>query len=243
MDCIYDHDPFFQAYAQMSRSKQGLSGAGEWQQLKRLFPDLTGKRVLDLGCGYGWHCAYAAACGAASVLGIDASEKMIGVAKARNPAPQIAYRVCDLNHYEYPTEAYDCVISNLVLHYVSDLDGIYRKIYHTLVPGGYFILNIEHPVFTAGVRQEWVRDDAGQALYWPVTGYFSPGERETIFVGERVIKQHHTLTQILMGLLRAGFRIDAVEEPTPPAEMMDLPGMEEELQRPMMLLVRARKEP
>ena len=69
MSGVYDDENFFQAYAQMPRSNLGLAGAGEWHQLKNLFPDLTGKKVLDLGCGYGWHCAYAAAHGAAEVVG------------------------------------------------------------------------------------------------------------------------------------------------------------------------------
>lgn len=43
MDNIYDDKDFFDRYAQMSRSLQGLSGAGEWRQLKALFPDLSGK--------------------------------------------------------------------------------------------------------------------------------------------------------------------------------------------------------
>ncbi len=50
----YENEAFFQQYAQMSRSREGLSAAGEWHQLKPLFPPLEGKSVLDLGCGYGW---------------------------------------------------------------------------------------------------------------------------------------------------------------------------------------------
>ena len=83
MKSQYDNDIFFAQYAQMSRSRQGLEGAGEWHQLKPLFPPLEGKAVLDLGCGYGWHCAYAAQNGAAQVLGIDSSEKMIAEARRR----------------------------------------------------------------------------------------------------------------------------------------------------------------
>ena len=49
----YDNQAFFQQYAEMSRSKEGLSAAGEWSQLRPLFPELSGKAVLDLGCGYG----------------------------------------------------------------------------------------------------------------------------------------------------------------------------------------------
>ena len=59
----YDDEEFFQKYSQMSRSQKGLSGAGEWSTLKKLLPDFAGKRVLDLGCGYGWHCIYAAGAG------------------------------------------------------------------------------------------------------------------------------------------------------------------------------------
>ena len=55
----YDQENFFQQYSQMTRSQGGLAAAGEWQQLRALFPPLQGKRVLDLGCGYGWHCRYA----------------------------------------------------------------------------------------------------------------------------------------------------------------------------------------
>src|SRR5699024_12561430 len=49
-------------------------------------------------------------------------------------------------------------------------------------------------------------------LYWPVDGYFTPGPRQTRFLGCPVTKQHHTLTQILMGLLTRGFALEAVEE-------------------------------
>lgn len=53
MSNIYDNKEFFNAYADMPRSRGGLDAAGEWHQLKPLFPDLNGKAVLDIGCGYG----------------------------------------------------------------------------------------------------------------------------------------------------------------------------------------------
>ena len=93
MGNIYDNETFFAEYGRMSRSAQGLSGAGEWHQLEPLFPPLQNSAVLDLGCGYGWHCKYAADHGAAEVLGLDASERMIGEALARNAHPRIRYEV------------------------------------------------------------------------------------------------------------------------------------------------------
>ena len=231
----YDDPAFFHEYAQMSRSRYGLNGAGEWPQLQPLFPELTGKTVLDLGCGYGWHCQYAAEQGATSVLGIDQSVKMIREARTRNNSDCIRYQVCDLLHYDYPAETYDLVISNLVLHYVEDLETIYSQIFKTLKSDGAFLMNIEHPVFTAGVNQHFSADGT-----WPVAAYYYPGKRKTDFLGYPVSKQHHTLTQILMGLIHTGFRIEVVEEAMPPVEWRA--QMPEEMQRPMMLLVKAKKE-
>ncbi len=241
MNNIYDDKQFFDQYAKMTRSKKGLEGAVEWNQFKAMFPNLSEKQVLDLGCGYGWHCKYALECGARMVLGIDLSEKMIEEAKVRNPAQQITYQVCGLEEYEYPVDSFDCVISNLVLHYVADIDMIYKKIHRTLKESGVLLINIEHPVFTAGVNQEWIYGEDQKPLYWPVDDYFYPGERLTNFLGEKVKKQHHTLTQILMGLINAGFRIEEVNEAMPIGDITEKNNMSEEMRRPMMLLIKAVK--
>lgn len=231
----YNNPAFFAAYAQMPRSQYGLEGAGEWQQLQKMFPDTTGMNVLDLGCGYDWHCKYAADSGAKSVLGIDQSERMIAEAERRNGHENIQYQVYDLQAYDYPQAAYDLVVSNLVLHYIEDLSTIYQQIYKTLRFGGVFLMNIEHPTFTAGVNQQFAADGT-----WPVDRYYYPGERQTDFLGHSITKYHHTLTQILMGLIDAGFTLSIVEEAMPPEEWRS--AMPEEMRRPMMLLVKAIKE-
>lgn len=239
MGNIYDNETFFQEYSKMARSAQGLAGAGEWHQLEPLFPELKGKSVLDLGCGYGWHCGYAARMGAAKVLGLDQSEKMLAEARRRNSHGAIEYRQLGLEDYDYPAESWDLVVSNLVLHYVADLGAVYGRVYRTLKPGGVFLFNIEHPVFTAGVGQDWVYDGEGKPQYWPVDDYYIEGTRQTTFLGCRVEKQHHTLTTIVRELLAAGFTLEALEEARPAEEM--LPDMPDEIRRPMMLLVKAGK--
>lgn len=239
MKSEYDNDKFFAEYAKMSRSREGLRAAGEWHQLRCLFPPLRGQNLLDLGCGYGWHCKFAAEQGAAQVLGIDLSRNMIEEAQKRNADSVITYRICGIEDYEYPENTWDQVISNLALHYIADIENIFQKVHRTLKPEGIFLFNIEHPVFTAGVGQEWIYTEDGKPQYWPVDEYFIPGKRNTCFLGCDVEKQHHTLTQILMGLLKNGFELQAVEEAVPSKEMMDIPGMKDELRRPMMLLVKA----
>ena len=54
-----------------------------------------------------------------------------------------------------------------------------------------------------------------------------------------VVKQHHTLMQILMGLLNTGFKLLAAEEAQSLVEMLDIPGMGDELRRLMLLLIKA----
>ena len=235
----YDDKIFFEKYSEMSRSKNGLTGAGEWSELQKVLPDFHGKRVLDLGCGYGWHCIYAAQNGAESVLGIDISERMLAAAEEKNGHESIEYRVCAMEDLEFPDNTFDIVLSSLAFHYVKDFQGIVRKISRWMVPGGNFVFSAEHPVFKASGSQDWYYDAEGNILHFPVDNYYYEGEREAVFLGERVIKYHRTLTTYLNTLLVNGFELRNIIEPQPPEEMMGMPGMKEEMRRPMMVIVSA----
>lgn len=63
--------------------------------------------------------------------------------------------------------------------------SIFACVHQTLKPGVVFLMNIEHPMFIAGVHQEWICDNAGKTLYWPVNNYFLPDGRSTDFLGLR----------------------------------------------------------
>ena len=65
------------------------------------------------------------------------------------------------------------------------------------------------------------------------------GRAQAILEQCDVVKQHHTLMQILMGLLNTGFKLLAAEEAQSPAEMLDISGMGDELRRLMLLLIKA----
>lgn len=243
MDSIpYDNEAFFAAYGQMARSRLGLAGAGEWADFQKLFPKLAGLRVLDLGCGYGWHCRYCAEHGAKSVLGIDSSAKMLEQAIQLTDHPAVSYKRVSISDYGYPAGCFDLVLSSLALHYVADYREICKKVYQTLVPGGQFLLSVEHPVFTAFGNQDWYYDSSGKILHWPVDHYFEEGPRQAIFLGQAIEKQHRTLTTYVSGLRQAGFHLTSLVEPQPPASMARFQGMENEHRRPMMLLLAARKD-
>ena len=238
----YDDEIFFQKYSQMLRSQKGLQGAGEWSELQKILPSFQGKSVLDLGCGSGWHCKYAADHNAARVLGTDLSEKMIEKARQINAAPQIEYRRAAMEDLQFENDTFDVVLSSLAFHYVKDFGPLVEKIAGWLKTGGSFVFSVEHPVFTAYGTQDWYYDKDGNILHFPVDNYYYEGRREAVFLGEKVIKYHRTLTDYLETLLRSGFALEHVIEPQPPQEMMHLAGMKDEMRRPMMLLVGARNE-
>lgn len=238
----YDDERFFIKYSEMERSKQGLKGAGEWSELQKVLPDFSGRRVLDLGCGYGWHCLYAAEKGAEYVLGTDISEKMLLAAEEKNGHEKIEYKRSAMEDLQFGEGAFDVVISSLAFHYVQDFETVAANISRWLAPGGQLVFSVEHPVFTSYGTQDWYYDEEGNILHFPVDHYYEEGERDAVFLGEHVIKYHRTLTTYLNTLLKNGFELQHIIEPKPPKEMLDLPGMRDEMRRPMMLIVGAEKK-
>lgn len=239
----YDDTLFFDKYAAMDRSQKGLDGAGEWQSLRALLPDFAGARVLDLGCGYGWHCEYAAAHGAKSVLGTDLSERMLEEARKHHAAPQIEYRRLAMEDAAFGESSFDVVLSSLAFHYIASFDELVKRISRWLAPGGTFVFSCEHPVFTAQGPQQWYTDADGKILHFPVDRYFEEGAREATFLGEQVTKYHRTLTSYVGALLENGFALTGLVEPQPPEALIDtVPGMADELRRPMMLILSAKKQ-
>lgn len=238
MTSQYDDPAFFSAYAKMPRSQAGLKGAGEWPDFKRLLPDLAGLRVLDMGCGYGWQCRYAASRGAASVLGIDSSKRMLEAARARTTDAKITYELADLTTFQRPAESFDLVISSLAFHYVADLATLMAHIATMLSPGGTLLFTIEHPLYTAEGHEQWVKTEDGAAV-WPVDHYFDEGLRMTTFLGQQVPKYHHTLATILNSLLQNGLAITGLSEPR--GSQADIAAGESWTRAPMMLIVRGTK--
>ncbi|WP_447872681.1 class I SAM-dependent methyltransferase [Serratia fonticola] len=238
---IYDNQTFFDGYAQLSRSVQGLDGAPEWSTIRSILPDLQGKKVVDLGCGYGWFCRSAREQGAAQVLGMDLSEKMLGKAKEMTKDPAIEYRQQDLEALQLPAASFDLVYSSLTLHYIEDLSKLFATVYQALVSGGEFIFTAEHPIYTAPKHQGWLVDEAGQKS-WPINGYQQEGQRISNWLAEGVIKQHRMLGTYINLLVQQGFTIRYLNEWGPSAQQIaDNPALDEEKERPMIFILAVQK--
>jgi len=238
----YDEPDFFIKYSEMPRSVGGLENAGEWPAFRQLLPDLRDQRLLDLGCGFGWHCRYAREQGARFVIGVDLSEKMLARAKTDTRDSAIEYRRCAIEDIDFADGQFDVVMSSLALHYVEPFNVVCLRISRWLTTGGTFVFSVEHPVFTAIAAQEWCSDSRGERLHWPVDDYQQEGPRNAKWIGDNVIKYHRTTATYVNTVVDSGLSIAKLIEPKPTTEMLvKWPEWKDECRRPMFLLIAAFK--
>jgi SAM-dependent methyltransferase len=237
---IYDQPEFFDGYSRMRRSVEGLDGAAEWPAMRALIPELRGLTVVDLGCGFGWFCRWAREQGAAQVLGLDLSEKMLARARSTTSGGAISYERADLERLDLPEGGFDFAYSSLAFHYVEDAARLFAAIRHGLSAGGRLVFSTEHPVYMAPTKPGWLTGDGG-AKTWPVDHYFQEGPRTTDWLAKGVVKHHRTIGTTLNLLIRSGFTIEHVEEyRATPEQIAARPELAIELERPMFLIIRAR---
>ena len=236
---VYDNEEFFAGYSRLRRSVDGLEGAPEWPALRSLLPDLRGSGVLDLGCGFGWFCRWARQQGAARVLGIDVSERMLAQARATTQDPAVTYARANMEDLELAVGPFDLAYSSLALHYVENLDRLVGVAHQSLLPGASLVFSVEHPIFTAPAKPGWSHNANG-CNTWPIDSYLDEGPRSTDWLAKGVIKQHRTVATYLNMLIRAGFAISHVEEWGPTEEQIrSRPDLANERHRPPFLLVAA----
>ena len=239
---IYDDPDFFRAYSGLPRSVNGLDGAPEWPSLRALLPDVSGRRLIDLGCGFGWFCRWAVNAGASGVLGIDISEKMLARAVAETADANVSYERKDLDDLDLPPSKFDIAYSSLTLHYLTDLDRLFTTVHDSLVPSGVFVFSVEHPIYTAPSSPQWVADPTGRVT-WPLDQYLAEGPRSTDWLTAGVLKHHRTIETYMSTLQVAGFVLSALREWGPSLEQIDQePDWSRERERPPFLLVAAQRD-
>jgi len=237
---IYDNEGFFAEYSRLPRSIDGLDAAPEWPALRAMLPNLHGKNVVDLGCGFGWFCRWARERGAAHVLGIDVSQKMLERAKSETHDPAITYVRADMERLELPAASFDLAYSSLAFHYLEDFRRLASTIHRALKAEGHLVFSVEHPIYTAPSKPGFVTNSSGRAM-WPLDGYLDEGPRSTDWLAKGVIKQHRTVATYINTLVDAGFTISHLDEWGPTREHIAAhPDWADDHQRPPFLLMSAR---
>ncbi len=118
--------------------------------LQELAP-VSGKHVLDLGCGEGYVARLVAQAGAQSVFGIDISSEMVERAQraAARDAPCLMTFECGnaTNFENFPRKKFDRVIAVFMVSYLTcaEMSAVFRTVRSRLAPGGRFIFTVPHP--------------------------------------------------------------------------------------------------
>ncbi|WP_226013063.1 class I SAM-dependent methyltransferase [Halomicrobium salinisoli] len=193
-----------------------------------LVPDVEGKRVLDAGCGSGRYAEWLLDRGA-DVVGVDASEAMLDHAADR-VGDRAELRRADLAEPLgfAADDAFDGVVSALVLGYVQDWRDPFREFARVVRPGGFVVFSVTHPF------DEFPLDESDD--------YFAV-ERRTKEWSVDVPYYRRPLTEVFDPVLDAGFRIEAVAEPRPTEAFREQrpERYEKESKRPVFLAMRVRK--
>ncbi|HEX7168813.1 MAG TPA: class I SAM-dependent methyltransferase [Acidimicrobiales bacterium] len=204
----------------------------------RLLGNLSGKRVLELGCG-GAQCSIAFAKQGAIAIGVDYSGEQL--AYARRLCDREGVRV-ELHHGDLADlafvrgESIDLVFSAFAFGYVEDLNRVFRQVHRVLKQNAPLVFSLPHPAYT-------MIDDTADEPLLVRRSYFDRSPVDFDWNGIRFTHFHHTLSDLFMGLMRSGYRLDTVLEPEPVASGPRSMFWAETFRYvPRTLIVRARKE-
>jgi RluA family pseudouridine synthase len=186
-----------------------------------------GERVLDVACGQGVLCRRLASMGA-SVVGVDASPRLIETAKARahEAGDQMRYEVGDareLGKLGLKPGSVDAVTCVMALSNIDPLDPVMAGVARVLKPGGVFVWVITHPAFRAIGQTHWGWDEKLKKQYRRVDGYLSSGQREiTMHPGKAARREagggavtwtfHRPIQTYVSVMSRHGLLVEKLEE-------------------------------
>lgn len=119
---------------------------------KQINFSLKNKKLLDVGCGSGKDLSYFKKKGAV-VYGIDASKKMIEIAK-KNNSSLINLSVQEAEKTNFKNNFFDIIISRYTLHYEMNLEKVFKELYRILKPKGFLIFLVAHPLLSFMAKKE-----------------------------------------------------------------------------------------
>jgi SAM-dependent methyltransferase len=122
--------------------RPGASKSADKLAALRMPKDLTGKRVLDLGCNQGYFSLEAKRRGAAEVIGIDANRAHIPLAKERAQAEGLEVDFRHGNMLDLAEGMFDLVLSLSAIYYLDSPAELLRRVREKLTPDGLLILEL-----------------------------------------------------------------------------------------------------
>jgi SAM-dependent methyltransferase len=200
-----------------------------------LLPDLEGKRVFDAGCGPGVYAELLVEQGA-QIVGVDASPKMIELARHRL-GDKADLKVWDLRDpLDFAEDAsFDIVLASLAVDYIEDRETLFAEFARILRDGGLFVFSIHHPFAEYALRgsEDYYATEITECVW---KGFGEPHVT--------VPSYRRPLEAAISPLARSGFVVERIIEPRPTEECKQSdPDVYEKLsKKPGFMCIRARKE-
>ncbi len=174
-----------------------------------LFPALSGKKILDIGCGSGHSLCWCGRKGAAELWGLDLSAKQIANAQTYLTGNGFRLRLFNAPMEQecgLPKGYFDVVYSVYAIGWTTDLKAAVHHIASYLKPGGVFIFSWDHPL----MRCIDVADD--QLVF---SGSYTKDEAFSyIQRGQPVTVQNRRMSTYINELADAGFAVERLVEET-----------------------------
>ncbi|WP_033727777.1 class I SAM-dependent methyltransferase [Pseudomonas cremoricolorata] len=181
--------------------------------------DLSGKRVIQLGCNNGREVLSLFALGAHEVVGVDQSAAFLEHAQALTALSPHAptFIEADIHHLPAPlTQHFDVALITIgVLNWMPDLGAFLRHVASTLVPGGHLVIYETHPfleVFEPSAADPW----QVARSYFQREPLIEDGaivyEGQGQAIGLPSYWHLYTLGELFNGLVAAGLHVRGFEE-------------------------------
>ena len=193
--------------------------------------DVSGRTVIDIGCGEGRFCRLLSERGA-KVTGVDLT---MTPARALGRGDQ-SYLVGDAVDLACVEDAsFDLAVSYIVLVDLLDYRRAIGAAYRVLNPGGRLVVCNIHPMRSAD-SGGWFRQGT-RKLFYPLDSYCDEGPREFEWLGTSIVNMHRTLSSYVSAFLEAGFAIEGLHEPTPSeAQLTEHPEFDDEFRAPNFIV-------
>ncbi len=201
------YDSFAEAYT--AENETSLNNAYyERPATLDLAGEVTGRRILDAGCGSGPLFEALRERGAV-VSGVDASAGMLEHARRRLGA-DADLRVADLaDPLPFSDDTFDDVIASLVLHYLEDWGPTLTEMRRVLKTGGRLIASVNHPTADYCIERLAGRRPDYFGIYNSTFEFTLRGQTARMSFWNRPL---HAMTDAFTA---AAFRISVISEPQP----------------------------
>jgi len=185
--------------------------------------DVTGKKILDIGCGEGRFSRQLAERGA-EATGLEPAPKLLAKAQELGGGPTFIHGNAET--LPFPDNTFDFAIFYLVLIDIEPFEPAVEEAFRVLKPGGKCLI-VNCTGMNTATNRMWERNEQGERTAWIVEHY---GSRQRVIAewnGIRVNNYHRPLSTYFTHHLDAGFNLKFFQEQLPtPEELETNPELE-----------------